>query len=167
MCAQWVTDVSGIQSPNEEVCDLQSLKHEDFLWINLQKIIRAAIYLFNFSSCAMLCLIVLITHRNNRDHPPWCTDYRDLAVSGIAACSLLLFSLILLPCCVELIILASSPWDTCGGIKSWENSIGPFCKLSRDRGFNPLYWFRLVNVQLLLLMLIKQSLYLPHAWFTS
>ncbi|KGL87984.1 hypothetical protein N301_00243, partial [Charadrius vociferus] len=82
--------------------------------IDSQGISCRAIYLFNFSSCVMLCLIALIAHRNNRDHPPGCTDYRDSAASGIAACSLLLFCLTLLPCCVELIILASSPWDTCG-----------------------------------------------------
>lgn len=57
MCAQWVTDASGIQSPNEEVCEPRSLRHEGFLCINLQKLTRAAIYLFTLIFPAALCSV--------------------------------------------------------------------------------------------------------------
>ncbi|KFV57206.1 hypothetical protein N328_00916, partial [Gavia stellata] len=67
------------------------------------------------ASQGVSCRGDLIAHRSNKEIVLLgCTDYRDSAASGIAACSLLVFSLALLPCCAELSILASSPWDNCG-----------------------------------------------------
>lgn len=55
MCAQWVTDASGIQPPN--VRDPHSLRHEGFLCINLQKFTRATIYLFSLIFPVALCSV--------------------------------------------------------------------------------------------------------------
>lgn len=57
MCAQWVTDASGIQPPNEKVCDSHSMRHEGLLYINLQKFTRAATYLFTLIFPVALCSV--------------------------------------------------------------------------------------------------------------
>ncbi|KFP57322.1 hypothetical protein N323_12662, partial [Cathartes aura] len=102
--------------PQETASRSHTFKNKSFKKSKICGICKQVIDSQGISCRVALCSksFSLITHRNNKEIVLLGAQTTDSAASGIAACSLLLFSVTLLPCCVELSILASSPWDTCG-----------------------------------------------------